>query len=222
MIFSFLLLAATQAADTANNTRNDRPPPPPPAGGIFAADNDGDGRVTREEMAAWLDRDFAARDQDGDGLIPVRSLMRAAPDGGNASAPSSGQRQGRGGRGPGGGPGDGQGGGFGGGSSGGGFGGGGFGGGQGGPPPGEGPGGNRGEQGTTARRGPSMQPMAPPGGMPRFEDSNDDGMIDHSEFAVAALALFDDLDADHDGVLSRAEMPAPPPPPPSDGDSAGQ
>ncbi|MDF0542821.1 hypothetical protein PX699_10750 [Sphingobium sp. H39-3-25] len=217
MIFPFLLFAAVQATDIANDTGNDRPPPPPPAGGIFAADNDGDGRITREEMAAWLDRDFAARDQDGDGLIPVRSLMRAAPDGSNASSPS-GQQQGRGGRGLGGGPG----GGFDGGSGRGGFGGGGFGGNQGGPPPGKNPGGNRGEQGATARRGPSMQPMAPSGGMPRFEDSNDDGMIDHGEFATAALALFDDLDASHDGVLSREEMPAPPPPPPSDHAPDGQ
>ncbi|WP_419722938.1 hypothetical protein [Sphingobium aquiterrae] len=207
MILPLLLLATAQTADTGADAAT--PPPPPPAG-ILAADSDGDGKVTRAEMTAWLDRDFAARDPDGDGLIPVRALMHISPDSGGGGDRPAGQQQGRGRRGPGGG----QGGDFGGG---GGFGGEGFGGGHrgaGGPSSGEGRG--RAGQGGMAQRGPAMQPVAPPNGMPRYEDSNDDGMIDHAEFSAAALALFDDRDANHDGVLTRDEMP----PPPSDGEAA--
>lgn len=194
MLFSLpLLLAATP----------DTPPQPPPQSrphGISMADADDDGRITREEMIAWLDSDFDARDQDGDGLIPVAALVRPGPPPGAASGDHPPQRLGQRGGPRGGGPGGGSG-----------FGGGGFGGPRGGIGSGDHQrsGQHRDGQGATPSGGMEAAPM--PGGMPRFEDSNDDGMIYRAEFSTAALLMFDDLDLDHDGVVTRDEMPPPPP-----------
>jgi hypothetical protein len=196
MIFPLLLLL--QAAGSAAET----PPPEPRPMGIFATDADGDGRIGREELSAWLDRDFTAHDKDGDGLIPLRELMQPAPSGGGTASGGMPRREGatagegrRGGSGRMGGM-----------SGMGGMGGGGFG--------HRGGGGNFGDrplQGEGVRRaGGGMTAAAMPGGMPRSEDSNDDGMIDSSEYAASALAWFDDLDADHDGTVTRAELPHPP------------
>ncbi|PZU57537.1 MAG: hypothetical protein DI547_12665 [Sphingobium sp.] len=178
---ALLLASASQAAGPES------PPPPPPGGGPFsAADADHDGCISRAELQAWLDSEFAAKDQNGDGMIPVRQLLQAAPQGGQADRPK-GPPQGEGEppRMGGGGPGNG-------------------------PPParrgsGSGFGGNSGD------RPPAMQPVDGPAGMPRFEDGNDDGMIDAAEFAAPALAMFDTMDANHDGMLSADELPPPPP-----------
>lgn len=52
------------------------PPPAPSQGGPWAADADGDGRITRDEMAAYMERRFGLMDQDGDGLVPVQAMQR--------------------------------------------------------------------------------------------------------------------------------------------------
>ncbi|WP_313231245.1 hypothetical protein [Sphingobium yanoikuyae] len=44
--------------------------------GPWAADADGDGRITRDEMQAWLDRRFSAMDSDGDGAISADAMQQ--------------------------------------------------------------------------------------------------------------------------------------------------
>ena len=51
-------------------------PPPPPSRGLWAADSNHDGQLTREEVTAFLSARFAELDSDGDGRIPVAT---AAP-----------------------------------------------------------------------------------------------------------------------------------------------
>lgn len=174
----------------------------PPGGGDgpWAADADGDGRITREEMSAYMERRFSLMDNDGDGLVPAQTMQRLLGHERQRTddAASGGQQQGAGERGRGrgdrpGGPG--------GGSS-----GPGGPGGPGGPPPGGRPGGERAQA-----DGP---PPPPPGrAMPYPEDGNDDGMIDRMEFVAPALAMFADRDLDGDGVLTAQELPPPPAPP---------
>jgi len=43
-------------------------------GGPWAADADRDGRITRDEMRAYMERRFGLMDPDGDGLVPVSML----------------------------------------------------------------------------------------------------------------------------------------------------
>ena len=168
------------------------PPPPPPSQGLWAADSNHDGQLTREEVTAFLSARFAELDSDGDGWIPVATLARLQGGerpprhDGRAHGDDRGERRGPP---PGGGPG-----------------GGGFGGppgGPGGPPPG-------------GRRGPPPEGRedAPPSdGLPRAEDRNEDGMIDRAEFLAPVDELFENRDRNGDGVLTPDELPPPPPPP---------
>lgn len=163
-----------------------------PAGhdaGPWAADADGDGRITRDEMTAYMDRRFGLMDQDSDGLVPVPAMQRMLGHERQARGQGDGDRKpdgpggkGRGGRGGGsGGPG----------------------GGAGGPPPGGRP--------PADRRAEGRAPPPPPGrAMPYPEDSNDDGQIDRTEFLAPALAMFADQDRNGDGVLTAEELPPPP------------
>jgi len=169
-------------------------PPAGPEGGPWAADADGDGRITRDEMVAYMERRFGLMDQDSDGLVPVQAMQRMLghePQArGQAKSAQRGPGKGRGpGKrrgGPGGGPGNGP------------------GGGAGGPPPG-----GRPPEGKRADAG--SPPPPPPGrAMPYPEDSNDDGQIDRTEFIAPALALFADQDRNGDGVLTADELPPPP------------
>ncbi|HUD92186.1 hypothetical protein [Sphingobium sp.] len=166
--------------------------PPGGSAGPWAADADQDGCITRDEMAAYMERRFGLMDQDGDGLIPAQAMQRMLGHERERASVEGGQREGRGpGKGRGGPPG-----------------GSGGPGGAGGPP--RPPGGDRADAG-----GP---PLPPPGrAMPYPEDSNDDGQIDRAEFLAPALAMFDDQDRNGDGVLTADELPPPPPPPGGDG-----
>lgn len=166
----------------------------PPSGdrGPWAADADGDGRITRDEMRAYMDRRFGLMDQDGDGLVQVQAMQQmlgherqAAPAAGEDARQGGGPGKGRGGPGGPGGPG-----------------------GAGGPPPaGKSPPGGR-PAGNRA-----AAPPPPPGrSMPYPEDGNDDGMIDRAEFRAPALTMFADQDRNGDGVLTAEELPPPPPP----------
>ena len=162
-------------------------PPGGPAG-PWAADADQDGRITRDEMAAYLERRFGLMDQDGDGLVPVQAMQKMLGHERERASAEGDRHEGRG-------PGKGR----------------GRPGGAGGPPPGGRPtGGDR-----ANADGP---PPPPPGrAMPYPEDSNDDGQIDRAEFLAPALAMFDDQDRNGDGVLTAEELPPPPPPPGEDG-----
>ncbi|MBZ9646390.1 hypothetical protein K9B33_02435 [Sphingobium sp. 3R8] len=161
-------------------------PPAAPETGPWAADADGDGRITRDEMRAYMERRFGLMDQDSDGLVPVQAMQRMLGHERQARAPaedSTGKEGGPGKRhgGPGGGregPG-----------------------GAGGPPPGGRP--PRGDRADAA-------PPPPGRAMPWPEDSNDDGQIDRAEFLAPALALFADQDRSGDGVLTADELPPPP------------
>ena len=160
-------------------------PPAAPEGGPWAADADGDGRITRDEMATYMERRFGLMDQDSDGLVPVRAMQRMLGHEpqvrGQTESAQRGPGKGRGG--PGGGASRG----------------------AGGPPPG-----GRPPEGTRADAG--SPPPPPPGrAMPYPEDSNDDGQIDRAEFLAPALALFADRDRNGDGVLTADELPPPPP-----------
>ncbi|QGP79483.1 EF-hand domain-containing protein [Sphingobium sp. CAP-1] len=183
-----LLLSVSLAVSMVAAARPSIAQPPAPQGGPWAADADGDGHITREEMAAYMERRFSLMDQDGDGLVPAQTMQRLLghePQARAAGDPGGGPRKGRGGPAgssnggpPNGGP----------------------------PPSGKGPGGDR------ADAGP------PPGrAMPWPEDANDDGQIDRAEFLAPALALFADRDRNGDGVLSADELAPPPPPPGEDG-----
>ncbi len=167
-------------------------PPAGPQNGPWAADADGDGRITRDEMRAYMERRFGLMDPDSDGLVPVQAMQRmlgherqalASAEGGVGK--DGGPRKGRGGSGGAGGPGGGAGG----------------PGGGGGPPPGDRP-----------HRGDRVGAAPPPPGraMPYPEDSNDDGQIDRAEFLAPALAMFADQDRNGDGVLTADELPPPP------------
>lgn len=167
-------------------------PPAAPEGGPWAADADGDGRITRDEMAAYMERRFGLMDQDSDGLVQVQAMQRMLGHEPQVRGQMESAQRGPGKRrgGPGGGPGNGP--------------GGGPGGGAGGPPPG-----GRPPEGKRADAG-SPPPLPPGRAMPYPEDSNDDGQIDRTEFIAPALALFADQDRNGDGVLTADELPPPP------------
>ena len=156
----------------------------------WAADADGDGRITRDEMQAWLDRRFSAMDSDGDGAISAEAMQQILGHQRTPRQEGQGERRhgpggpgGAGGPPPGGPP-------------------------PGGPPPGPRPGGQRGE----------TAPPPPPGrAMPYPEDGNEDGLIDRAEFSAPSLAMFHDLDRNGDGGLSADELPPSPPPPGGEG-----
>ncbi|WP_420144432.1 hypothetical protein [Sphingobium sp.] len=154
--------------------------------GPWAADADGDGRITRDEMTAYMERRFGLMDQDSDGLVPVQVMQRLLGHERQPRASGQGDHDRRP-RGPGrgrGGP-DGP------------------GGGAGGPPPG-------GQPPAERRAGADSPPPSPPGhAMPYPEDANDDGQIDRNEFLAPALAMFADQDRNGDGVLTAEEMPPP-------------
>ncbi len=182
LLLSSLLLPTPLLAQAA-------PPAAGHRGGPWAADADGDGRITREEMLAWMEQRFHLMDPDGDGQVPVEAMQRML--GHERQEGESSPAQKREARGPGrGGPGSDHR-------------GSGEHGGPGGPPPGDRPSGNRGGE---------APPPGPPGAaMPYPEDSNDDGRIDLQEFVAPAMAMFDQLDANGDGVLTADELPSPPP-----------
>jgi hypothetical protein len=161
--------------------------PSAPQDGPWAADADGDGRITRDEMAAYMDRRFGLMDQDGDGLVPVQAMQRMLGHEPQERAAGQDGQSGRKGRGGPGGPGGG--------------------GGPGGPPPGGQSPGGKPPAGDRAERGPS-----PGRAMPYPEDANDDGQIDRTEFLAPAFAMFTDMDRNGDGVLTSDELPPPPPP----------
>lgn len=167
--------------------------PSAPQNGPWAADADGDGRITRDEMAAYMDRRFGLMDQDGDGLVPVQAMQRMLGHEPQDRAAGQDGQSGRKGRGGPGGPG-----------------------GAGGPPPGGPPPGGKAPTGDRAESGP------PPGrAMPYPEDANDDGQIDRTEFLAPAFAMFTDMDRNGDGVLTADELPPPPPPSGSEPDGEG-
>lgn len=156
--------------------------PPAGHGGPLAADSDGNGQISRAEMIAWIDGQFGGMDSDGDGRVPVQAMRQIL---GHAQQPrdaSAASGMGQGGGGMGG-PG-----------------------GAGGPPPG-----GRPRPDAQARRGEAPPPGPPGAALPWPEDGNDDGMIDHDEFAAPALAMFADMDRNGDGVLRGDELPPPPP-----------
>jgi hypothetical protein len=165
-------------------------------GGPWAADADGDGRITREELTAWMDKRFALMDQDGDGLVPVEVMQRMLgherdrPNlGATGDRPHPQGRHRQGGRG---GPGGGM---------------------------GRHPRGGL-SQGDPAGGGNADSDRPPPpGAMPWPEDSNDDGKIDRTEFLDPALAMFGDRDVNDDGVLTLDELSPPPAP---QGDPSGE
>ena len=64
---SFLVLALAATAVPA--VAQDTPPRPPMGRGMMAVDADGDGVVTRAELMAQTDRQFARLDADGNGTI---------------------------------------------------------------------------------------------------------------------------------------------------------
>ncbi|WP_242127713.1 hypothetical protein [Sphingobium sp. Sx8-8] len=136
-----------------------------------------------------MEQRFKLMDPDGDGLVPVEAMQRMlgheGRDGNRAMA-QDGERRGPEREGAGGhrrGSGEG--------------------GGRGGPPPGKRP------SGSKTGDGP---PPGPPGmAMPYPEDNNDDGKIDLQEFVAPAMAMFDQLDVNGDGVLTADELPSPPP-----------
>ncbi|WP_298397769.1 hypothetical protein [Sphingobium sp.] len=171
--------------------------PAAPQGGPWAADADGDGRITRDEMSAYMDRRFGLMDQDGDGLVPVQAMQRMLGHDRERASANAGRDEGRG-------PGGNRGGRAGppGGAS--------------GPRPGGPPPGGRPPAGDRAEG----RPPSPGRAMPYPEDANDDGQIDRSEFLGPALALFADQDRNGDGVLTADELPPPPPagegPPPGE------
>ena len=158
--------------------------PPVDPGGPWAADADGDGRITRDEMQAWLDRRFSAMDSRGEGAVPVEAMQqllghqRARADAGEDRQSGRSGRGGPKGMGPAG------------------------------PPPGGGPGGPP----PSGQYAGADAPPPPGRTMPYPEDSNDDGMIDRAEFSAPALAMFADQDRNGDNMLSGDEMPPPPPP----------
>lgn len=154
-------------------------PPAAPEGGPWAADADGDGRITRDEMVAYMDRRFGLMDQDSDGLVPVQAMQRMLGHEPQARDQKDSAQRGPGkGRGGPGGPG-----------------------GAGGPPPG-----GRAKDGARADGAP---PPPPGRTMPYPEDGNDDGQIDRAEFLAPALAMFADQDRNGDGVLTADELPPP-------------
>jgi hypothetical protein len=163
--------------------------PAGPENGPWAADADGDGRIMRDEMRAYMERRFGLMDQDSDGLVQVQAMQRMLGHERQArviaeagAGKDGGAGKGRGGPG---GPGGGTGG----------------PGGAGGPPPGDRPlGGDRAD----------AAPPPPGRAMPYPEDSNDDGQIDRAEFLAPALAMFADQDRNGDGVLTADELPPPP------------
>jgi hypothetical protein len=174
------------------------------AGDIWAADSNGDGKITRQELIDWMNQRFTLLDRRGDGHIPVEAMQRMLGQDrppaatGADGARAAGQGRGRRHEGMGGDDGD---------SGGarmphGGMGGrGGIGGGHGG--------------GRSARPpGTAGNAAPPPPGqlIPPPEDSNEDGMIDRAEFLAPALALFDDRDRNGDGVLTPDELPPRPTP----------
>ncbi len=72
--------------------------PATPPGGPRAADADGDARITRDEMAAYMDRRFSLMDQDGDGLVQVQTMQRLLghePQPRPASPDDKGRRKGK-------------------------------------------------------------------------------------------------------------------------------
>lgn len=172
-------------------------PTPPLKEGPWAADADGDGRITREEMGAYMERRFSLMDSDGDGMIPAQTMQRML--GHERSAPGIAAQDSKSGgrRGPGSGMEPGGGGGFGG------------SGGAGGPPPRGGPAAD-GQDHMRQGRADGTPPPPPGRAMPYPEDSNDDGMIDRQEFIAPALAMFADRDINGDGVLTAEELPQPP------------
>lgn len=172
-------------------------PTPPLKEGPWAADADGDGRITREEMGAYMERRFSLMDSDGDGMIPAQTMQRMLgherPASGMATQDGkSGDRP----RAPGGGMGPGSKG-FGGSGS------------PGGPPPDGRPTAD-GQDDIRQTRADGTPPPPPGRAIPYPEDSNDDGMIDRLEFIAPALAMFADRDINDDGVLTAEELPQPP------------
>jgi hypothetical protein len=68
----------------------------------WAADANGDGRINRDEMTAYMDRRFGLMDQDGDGLVPVPAMQRMLGHEQPArTPPTGGKRRGPGGPGAG-------------------------------------------------------------------------------------------------------------------------
>lgn len=173
-------------------------------GGPLAADSDGNGQISRAEMIAWIDARFGGMDSDADGRVPVQAMRQILGHERQPRDAGTGAGEQRQARGPGGGRGNERGG------MGQGMGGSGgmgqAGGGPGGPPPG-----GRPPADARARRADGPPPGPPGSVLPWPEDGNDDGMIDHDEFAAPALAMFADMDRNGDGVLNGDELPPPPP-----------
>lgn len=183
--------------------------PPGPPLPMHLLDTDGDGQLTLDEatqpIPAFDDRIFTMLDQDGDGTLTLAEV--AAPPRGPQGPPPgedghAGPRRGgprAGGpdaQGPEGRPRTGR---------------------PGGPEP------RREGRGPQAGEGPERdRPMGPPPGAQRrgpeerFKnaDANQDGIVDKQEAATPIplmdAAQFQRLDKDGDGVVTRAELPAPP------------
>ncbi|MBJ6122607.1 EF-hand domain-containing protein [Sphingomonas mollis] len=156
------------------------------------ADRDDDGHLIRAEFVADAMRFFAVLDQGGDGEIDPADIDRyetvVAPEirvrGGNGGGRSGSPRDGRGGGGPGGG------------------------GGRGGPPGG----GDRDPAGGATPTRAGLQGAARYGYLALPEpvvaaDRNMNRGIDRAEMQAAAEQRFATLDTDHDGKITRSELP---------------
>ena len=189
LVAALAILPTTSVDAQSQGPENDRGNAHPR--GLWDADTDHDGQLTREELTAYLSARFAALDTDGDGTVSLTTLAqrdgsqrtsRVGADAGSRRGPPPGGAGGPPPGGPGGGPG--------------------------GPPPG----GHRGPP-PEARGGEAPPPHD---GLPRPEDRNEDGQIDRAEYLAPIGELLETRDANGDGMISSDELP-PPPPPPSGG-----
>jgi len=200
--------AATLAVAGVAVAQSDGPPPPPPGmndDGPMDMSPDGAppmpghrmhgegpkmGPITRAQAADMADKMFAKLDVNGDGVLNSadRDAMVAKRfaklDTNGDGVLSLDEFKAAHDRGPDGGPGK-------------------WGKGPGGP---GGPG--EGHMGKRGHRGPGHDGFGGPGMMDKLADTNKDGQITAAEFKAAALARFDKMDANHDGVVTPQERKA--------------
>lgn len=178
-----LLAALTAWPATAQGPGPQAGPQRPPMAQAFEkADADGDGKVTLDELRTALpdfpEQAFTRLDQDGDGaLVQDEMPRRGMRRPGGPDGEGPGMRPGRGGN----------------------FGGPGFGGDRPMGPP------ERGMEGRPGPRGPEGGPGF--GGLFGQADADEDGKVSKAEFDAAQARMFERLDGDGDGYITREELP---------------